>query len=314
MQKIFLWIKSNKLTSVLILAVLFLLLSAGGGNELTQSTFKSSDFGEPTLDMVSESASMGRGGRFSSNLPIPSPSATPHPEVEERMKVRNASISLHVKDVRESVRAINTYVEDIGGYVVTQRINTPQESSTGYMTVRVPSDKLEVALEDFGKRAVRVVQEEITGMDITDEYIDARARLVTLEKTKAIFEGILEEAAEFEDILRANQEILNVQRQIEAIEGRLLYMEKTSETSLISISMSTDELELGYAPADAWRPRVVFKKAVRSLVADARGIGESVIWAVVYSIFWVPALVVVLIVKRVLKNKKSKSKTTTTKK
>jgi len=309
MQKIFAWIKSNKLTSILILAVFFLFLKAGGGgNLIRQSTSKSSDFGGAYLDMVSESASMGRGGGSSSNLPIPIPSATPHPEVEERMKVKNASISLHVKDVRESVQAINTYVENIGGYVVTQRINTPQESSTGYMTVRVPSDKLETALTYFGEKAVKVVQEEITGRDITDEYVDTQAKLAILEKTKVIFEGILEEAEDFDDILRANREILSIQSQIDTIKGQLQYMEKTSETSLISISMSTDALELGYAPADAWRPRVVLKKAVRSLAADARGLGETVIWIGVYSIFWIPALVVVLIVKKVLKNRKNKSK------
>ncbi len=308
MKKIFTWIKSNKLTSVLILAV-FLLLFYPSGGEFRSSIDNYSEYKTESLDMVSESAPLGRGGMgFSSNLPIPSPSATPHPEVEERMKVKNASISLHVKDVKESVTTITKYVEQIGGYVVTQEVNTPQESSTGYMSVRVPSDKLAATLEYFGEKAVRVVQEKITGRDITDEYVDTQARLAILEKTKTIFEEILDEAIEFDDILRANREILSIQSQIEYIEGRLLYMEKTSETSLITISMSTDELELGYAPSDAWRPKVVLKKAARSLVADARGFGEVVIWIGVYSILWVPALVTVLIVKKVLKNRKNKSK------
>jgi len=308
MQKIFLWIKSNKLTFVLILAVLFLLTKSSTLRGIRSSTNRYVDYGKDSLDTVSESASMGRGGGFSSNLPIPNTSATPHPEVEERMKVKNASISLHVKDIKESVTAINTYVENIGGYVVTQRINTPQESSTGYMTVRVPSDKLEASLEYFGERAIRVVQEEITGRDITDKYVDTQAQLATLERTKAIFEGILDEAVEFDDILRANREILSTQSQIDYIKGRLQYMEKTSETSLINITMSTDELELGYAPADAWRPKVVLKKAVRSLVSDVRGLGETAIWIGVYSVFWIPALIIVLVVKKVLKNRKSKSK------
>jgi len=176
------------------------------------------------------------------------------------------------------------------------------------MSVRVPSDKLAATLEYFGEKAVRVVQEKITGRDITDEYVDTQARLAILGKDKDHFEEILDEAIEFDDILRASREILSIQSQIEYVEGRLLYMEKTSETSLITISMSTDELELGYAPSDAWRPKVVLKKAARSLVADARGFGEVVIWIGVYSVLWVPALVIVLIVKKVLKNRKNKSK------
>jgi len=111
MQKIFLWIKSNKLTSVLILAV-FLLLFYPSGGEFRSSIDNYSEYKTESLDMVSESAPLGRGGMgFSSNLPIPSPSATPHPEVEKRMKVKNASISLHVKDVKESVTTITKYVE-----------------------------------------------------------------------------------------------------------------------------------------------------------------------------------------------------------
>ena len=81
-------------------------------------------------------------------------------------------------------------------------------------------------------------------------------------------------------------------------------MEKTAKMSLENIDLSTDELSLGYAPADTWRPGVVFKLAVRSLVRNARQLGNTVIWIGVYAVLWVPAIWIFVKVRNLLKKKK----------
>ncbi len=240
--------------------------------------------------------------------PIPGQSA-PQPDVEERKKVRNATISLHVSNVRETVNSIGDYVDKIDGYVVNQSVNTPNESSSGNMTVRVPTEELDATLEYLRDRSVNVVYESISGRDITNEYVDTQAKLETLEGTKAIFESMLEEAEDFDEILRAQKEILSVQRQIDNVKGQIEYMEGTSETALIRINLSTDALELGYAPKNAWRPKVVFKRAVRSMLVTLRGLGNFAIWLGVYSVFWLPpVLIVILLIKRAKKKKNKRAK------
>jgi hypothetical protein len=231
--------------------------------------------------------------------------AAPQPDIEERMVVRSAGLSLFVKNVRDTISEIESYTKSIGGYLVDKSLNEPKESSTGYVTLRVPSEKLEEALAYFGGKAVRVVNESVYGVDITDQYTDTQAQLEIMEKTKAIFVGMLNQAATFDQTLRAQREILDVQTQIDDIKGQIEYMKATAKTSLVSIDLSTDELELGYAPADSWRPGVIFKMAIRNLIANIRKIGNFAIWTGVYSVIWVPALIIVLVLRKRRQAKKS---------
>jgi hypothetical protein len=303
MQKLFDWIKSNKIATVLILVLGFFAFKRGLmgnllGTKLSSPTSVSYDSYSP----MGETAMVDRGGP---GIPTPpQPEATPQPDVDDRMTVRNAELSLHVKEVSETIEALEGYVDSVGGYVVSSTINTPQESTTGRITLRVPTERLDAALEYFKDLAVTVVQENVRASDITDQYVDTKARLETLEKTKAIFEGILDSAEDFDDILRANREILNIQSQIDSVKGQIQYMEGTSSTALVSVQLSTDPLELGYAPQDAWRPGVVFKQAVRSLVANSRQIGNTGIWISVYAVIWVPVIVGFLLVKKWLKKRR----------
>ncbi len=299
MQKIFNWIKSNKLSTVLILVVGYFLVGRsavipllGGTSRLSSDAYPEKSVSSANLDSASYE---GQGGGYGE---IPYYEPAPQPDIKERKLVRNARLSLHVKDVRETIGEIDAFTKGVGGYVINSSINTPQESSTGSVSLRVPTEKLDEALIYFKGKAVNVVYEDVRSSDITDQYVDTTAKLATLEKTKAIFEGMLSSATEFDDILRAQTEILNVQSQIDQVKGQIKYMEGTSATALVSIDLSTDALELGYAPENSWRPKVVFKQAVRSLVANARKLGNTVIWAGVYSAIWVPVAVVVLVVRK----------------
>ncbi|HOM78091.1 MAG TPA: DUF4349 domain-containing protein [bacterium] len=305
MQPIFNWIKSNKAFTLLILFVAYYF----GKQYLMGRTYPGSsrDFGYGRYDSISSNAFPQYSKGLSNTeeyMPTPIPEAPPQPNIETRMMVKNASQSLHVKNVKESINAIEIYTKNIGGYVVNKSLNEPQEASTGYVTLRIPAEKLEEALSYFGEKAVKVIYESVYGNDITDQYVDTQAKLEVLEKTKAIFVGMLDNATNFDQILRAQQEILNVQQQIDSVKGQIEYMEKTAKMSLVNIDISTDELSLGYAPADTWRPGVVFKLAVRSLVRNARQLGNTVIWVGVYAVLWVPTIWIFVKVRNLLKKKK----------
>jgi len=141
--------------------------------------------------------------------------------------------------------------------------------------------------------AVRVVTENTSGYDITDEYTDIEERLGTLEATKAKYEQILDSATEVDEILRVTEALIQVQDQIDYWTGRAEYLSETSETTLITVYLSTDEFELPYAPEQPWRPEVIFKTAVRSLISGARLLGTVTIWFAVYAAVLVPIFVII---------------------
>jgi len=154
------------------------------------------------------------------------------------------------------------------------------------------------ALDSIRGLAVKVISENLSGQDVTDQFVDNEARLATLEKTKTIFEDMLVKAVRIEDILRVQQEIINLQSQIDSLKGQQNYLEQNAKLARITIYLSTDELALPYSPSETWRPAVIFKQAARSLIANLRKIGSAIIWLTVYSLFWLPALILILFLKK----------------
>ena len=75
-------------------------------------------------------------------------------------------------------------------------------------------------------------------------------------------------------------------------------MKKEVEMAKITVYLSTDELSLPYTPDTKFRPQVIFKLAVRSLMNTLRVVGEALIWAGVYSAIWIPGVVIYLLYRR----------------
>jgi hypothetical protein len=220
------------------------------------------------------------------------------------MVVEISNMSLLVKDVAKTMDAVISKVESYGGYMVNRSITSPEEGDTGTVIVRVPSDRLDEALEFFRGTAVRVVSENLIGKDVTDQYTDINARLEILYEAKAKFEQILDQAVQVQDILTVQRELTNLQAQIDSLKGQAEYLEKTSALAKVTLYISTDELSLPFAPAKPWRPGAVFKLAVRQLVLTIRTVGSAAIWVVVYSVIWLPIVLAVIFVPRIIKKKR----------
>ena len=236
------------------------------------------------------------GGNLNDIMP-PSESA-PNANIKNRLVITNSYLSLQVSKVAAVQKQVIKKAEELGGYMVNSSIENPSDVASATVTVRIPSKQLENALQYYRSLSIKVISENLQGDDVTDQYVDFAAQLKTYEKTKAIFEQMLDKAINVQDILQIQREIINVQASIDSIKGQQDYLEKTAEMAKITLYLSTDELALPYAPTDTWRPSVIFKQAVRSLVGTVRRIGSLAIWIGVYAIIWVPILLIVLYIRR----------------
>ena len=296
MTKVFSWLKANKLTFVLLLIIGYFLYQKYAFPLGYQRSVSSPLSVKPQL--------LGRpsvgGGAEDLNLYPPDVyrEAAPAPDVKNRLVISESYLSLLVNNVTEAQKQIIQTAESLGGYMVESNLNNPQDAPTATVTVRVPSVKLQQALETLRGLAVKVVSENLSGQDVTDEFVDNEARLETLEKTKAKFEEILDNAISVQDILTVQREIISLQSQIDAVKGQQNYLEKSAQMAKLTIYLSTDELALPYAPSETWRPAVIFKQAVRSLVGNLRKLGTLIIWLAVFSIIWLPILLVILFLKK----------------
>ena len=221
----------------------------------------------------------------------------------ERIIIENTSLSLQVKEVAESINKIEEKTKALGGFLINSHLSKPESAASGTISVRIPEDKRKEAMDSFKEMAVKVVSESVNGNDVTDQYMDLEARLEVLYKTKVKYEEILQRADKVNDLLNVQQQLTSLQNQIDNLKGQQKYLEQSAKLTKITVYLSTDELALPYAPTNEWRPAVIFKEAVRSLVGVIRGIGSLIIWGVVY----IPLLIPILLIIRWIKRKKTNS-------
>lgn len=223
---------------------------------------------------------------------------------DQRLVIQNSNLSLLVEDVQKVGNEVVSYAKQAGGFIVGSSYNQPEESPFGTITVRVPTDKLDATLQYFRSLAIKVTNENLVGNDVTDSYVDIQARLESLEKVKAKFEAILDSAVEVQDILTVQREIINTQTQIDNLKGQAEALEQNANLTKITVYLSTDELSLPYTPDEKFRPGVIFKLAVRSMLGTLQGLGELFIWILVYAVLWVPALIFFIVIRKYLIRRK----------
>ncbi len=293
------WVKNNKLSTVLLLVLAFFLLNfvrpSLNSNMMYQDYVTEDFYGSPKSMGVS-----------SSNFALPRPEYTPQADIENRLVIQESNLSLQVSNVTDVKNQILSYTKTAAGYMVSSSVANPQDAPTAMVTIRIPSDKLDSTLEYLHSLSVKVVSENLYGRDVTDQYVDIDSRLTTLQNTKERFESILSQAVSIADITNLTREILGIQNQIDSLKGQQQFLKQNAQLAKLTIYLSTDEFALPYAPSETFRPNVIFKLAVRSLIGLVRSLATYVIWIGVYSIIWLPVLAIFIAIKR-KKNKKPKS-------
>ncbi len=305
MQKLLAWIASHKLPVFLLFVIVLLLvrpmnrffgISSVGGIS-TPAIYRNES---TTMDMEVSAPSAGGaiGKSIGSSIAMPRPVSPVAPTTSvNRMVVKDTTLSLKVNDVSDTVQKIEASATSFGGYLVNSNVSVPEGASSGSIEVRVPSEKRTEALEQFKSFGVKTVSEYVSGHDVTDQYVDNEERLRILESTKDKFEAILDNAVTVNEMLTVQRELLNLQQQIDNIKGQQQYVEGTTKLTRISVYLSTDELALPYAPVQSWRPGVVLKEAVRSLMMNVRSVLSLLIWVAVY----LPAVIVVIVLIAILR-------------
>ncbi len=279
----------------------YMSLGSGSSNSYKyRGVMEDSSFGSAGMPMAQ---TIGLGSTASKKINNPSLSPVSPSESSDRMTVQSGSLALLVKDVRETQNKISQYVRSEGGYVVNMSTNRPTEQPYGNMSVRVVAEKLEATFDYFRGLGVKVTTENLSGYDVTDQYGDLETRLGYLQRSLSQIQAIQDEAETYEEILSGTREIINLQQQIDDLKGRQLYLEQTSKFALVNISMSTDEFALPYAPDSNFRPEIIFKLAVRSMLGTLQGLGTLGIWVVVYSLIWIPLVILIWFVNRIMKKR-----------
>jgi hypothetical protein len=143
----------------------------------------------------------------------------------EPLVIRTANLSLVVEDPAASADEIGKMAEEMGGFVVFSNVFQTSFDSTSNVvtrasvTIRVPSERLDEALDQIEEGAIEVQNRSVQGEDVTQQYTDLQSRLRNLEVAEEQLRQIMEDAIETEDVLQVFENLRQVREQIELLRG-----------------------------------------------------------------------------------------------
>lgn len=201
---------------------------------------------------------------------------------EQRLIIRSANMDIVVTDTEEALGRLTQMAEENGGWVVNSNVFQYSETAkTGNITIRVPAEGFQSALDAISAMAVEVNGLSTSGQDVTEEFVDLSARLANLEATADRVRAFLDDTETVEEALAVNAELSRLESDIEAFKGRIQFLSQSAAFSTITVNLTPDELaqpiEVG-----RWQPTGVAREAVEALVNALQGLGTFAIWLVIY--------------------------------
>jgi len=216
-------------------------------------------------------------------------------EAVERKIIRNAEITMEVPSTTDTQHKVTSIAEANGGFVVTseakqrENVDPAQRTLDIKLVVRVPSTQFGVTFDEIKKLASNMPQENVSGQDVTEEFIDLEARIKTQKALELQFLEIMRQANKVADALEVQRQIADVRTDIEKLEGRKRFLENRASLSTITVNIQTPKPAIAVTVPG-------FGQNLRDAVSDSVGIAsELVLFFTRFVILMIPILIFVVL-------------------
>lgn len=200
--------------------------------------------------------------------------------VPERKVISTATLTIEVISAQAAINDIINITLNSSGFILSSSINDIGSSrKSGFLTARVPQDKFYPAIEKIESLGTRKLR-QVSGQDVTEEFIDLGARLGNLKKQEARLLDILKMATTVKDIIEVEHELERVRGEIESLTGRMNYLNQSVEMSTITVNV----MEPAPITGEEWGISVALGDAVRGFIESIKGL-------IIFTGFIIPILI-----------------------
>jgi hypothetical protein len=141
-----------------------------------------------------------------------------------------------------------------GGMVLS---SSTQNDDEGSFTLRIPAkhfDRAMLQLRALAAAPSRILYQDITGKDVTAQFVDLQARLSIAQGTKARLVGLQQKATSPAQILYLGGQIDQVQLQIEQLQGQIHYLNNQVGESTIQVEVQEKGAAVRHPTATVSQP------------------------------------------------------------
>jgi hypothetical protein len=214
----------------------------------------------------------GSASRASSAAGAPSSAAkaqdilpTPPGIPEGRRVQRNGQLTLQVGNgtFDSSWDRVTNLMQSQGGYISGSQAQADGSDRlrSGVVTFQVPSNKFDATVASL-RRLGKAESIQITGNDVSSQYVDLQARLRNAEAQRDAMLALLQQAKSVSEIIQVQTQLGQITGQIEQLKGQIDYLDHTTSYATLAVTIR----EVAATGGDEWGFKTALLRALHTSV------------------------------------------------
>lgn len=184
-----------------------------------------------TLDV----SKVGEGARTAAQA-VP-PGAVPGEAVFLRRVIRTGQMAIEVERYDAAASRLFAIAEGAGGFVADSSFSEEDGVPRGTFVLRVPAARFSEVVAQVEKLGT-VQRRQISGQDVTEEFVDLEARVRNLTRQEARLLALMDRATRIPDLLAIESEVARVRGEIERLTGRLRFLTNKVDLATVQAEVS----------------------------------------------------------------------------
>ncbi|MCA0983836.1 DUF4349 domain-containing protein [Halobacillus yeomjeoni] len=294
-------------TTGFIFLIFVLLLSACSGKGGEESSYETADSeGESTEESESKSHGISEAPKQDSATEEKQDGSE---NTDNKMMIYQADIQLETDDYEKFTQDLDKKMNEYDAYMVETNIHkTEQGNRQGFIRLRVPQKRFQSLMTAFGEISDNLLSKNVSGRDVTKEYVDLESRLAAKEKVESRLLTFLDQASATEDLIKISQDLERVQSDIESLKGQMNYLKNQSDFSTITLSITETKVVV---PKVDQKQLNTWEKTKKAFNDSLNGILQFFSFMTIFVIGYSPVLVILLglgIILWLMKKRRSRQK------
>lgn len=164
--------------------------------------------------------------------PSTAPAAKARSTSVQRMVIKVAHLDLITSEPQDGFTKAVLLAKTVGGYT----LNSRHEDRRSTVTLRVPAGRFEETVQRLTELG-KVDRREVTGTDVTAEFVDVTIRVNNAESVRRRYLELLQKSGNVADALAVQRELERVTTTIEQLKGRLVVIQNQVTLATIHVSL-----------------------------------------------------------------------------
>lgn len=221
-------------------------------------------------------------------------------ESPERKLVKTGEVRFETGSIKKTRETIEELLKKHKAYISFENEFSYGERLNQDFTIKIPKDNFETFLAELTDGVKKLESKTVNVSDVTEEFIDITARLRVKKEAEAGYLKLINQAKNVKDILDIQNQIQSLRSDIEAIEGRLRYLENSVNFSVLNVFMYQKV-------KNAEEPYYFLKRVWAALKGGVLNFAEAFILLLYGWVFVIAAVIIIIAVFKTKKYRRNKN-------